>query len=127
VTPRFVRFCLVGASVTALNYALLIGFAGLGLHYVAANSLGWLICVGVNFLLSRRFTFRPAGAPRIEELAGFATTYVLQYLLATAVLVLLVEGAGLALTPAFAVTLVTTTLFSYLTLARFVFGQRAGR
>lgn len=121
---RFLRFGLVGAAVTGVYYVLLMGFTTLGMHYVVANSLGWLICVCLNFLLNRRFTFNRQGRTGTGELVGFATTYVLQYLLGTAALVLFVEVARLSLTPAFLLTLLTTTLFSYAWLACFVFRPR---
>ncbi|OJY70017.1 MAG: hypothetical protein BGP16_09950 [Sphingobium sp. 66-54] len=122
---RFIRFCLVGGTVTLTYYALLIGFTTLGLHYVAANSLGWFICVSMNFLLNRRFTFKQRGGARMNELTGFAATYALQYLVGTSVLILFVEVAGLSLTLAFLITLLTTTLLSYASLARFVFRGRS--
>lgn len=118
---RFLRFGLVGAAVTGIYYGLLMGFTKLGMHYVVANSLGWLICVCLNFLLNRRITFNRQSRTSAGELVGFATTYILQYLLGTVALVLFVEVAGLALTAAFLFTLLTTTLFSYVSLARFVF------
>ncbi|MBO9580832.1 MAG: GtrA family protein [Sphingobium sp.] len=121
---RFMRFALVGGTVTGVYYVLLVALTALGIHYVLANSIGWLICVCLNFLLNRRFTFQRKDSTGAGELAGFATTYVLQYLLGTGALVLFVEVVGLSLTPAFLLTLITTTLFSYASLARFVFRPR---
>lgn len=121
---RLIRFCIVGGTVTAVYYVLLLGFTALGFHYVVANSIGWLICVCLNFVLNRRFTFKRRSEMKVDELVGFATTYLLQYLLGTGVLVVLVEGADLALTSAFLLTLLATTLFSYASLARFVFKHR---
>lgn len=124
---RFVRFALVGGTVTGVYYVLLMALTALGMHYILANSIGWLICVCLNFLLNRRFTFQRKDSTGAGELAGFAMTYVLQYLLGTGALVLLVEVGGLSLTPAFLITLITTTLFSYASLARFVFRPRQAR
>lgn len=121
---RFIRFALVGGTVTGLNYIMLMGLTGLGLHYIVANSIGWLICVCLNFLLNRRFTFERRDQARAGELVGFAATYALQYLIGTGVLMLLVESGGLSLTPAFLLTLLTTMLFSYASLASFVFKPR---
>lgn len=121
---RFMRFALVGGTVTGVYYVLLMALTAFGMHYVLANSIGWLICVCLNFLLNRRFTFQRKDSTGAGELAGFAMTYVLQYLLGTGALVLFVEVAGLSLTPAFLLTLITTTLFSYASLARFVFRPR---
>ncbi|MBO9669356.1 MAG: GtrA family protein [Sphingobium sp.] len=118
---RLIRFCLVGGLVTLVNYGLLMGLTALGLHYVIANTLAWILCVSVNFVINRRFTFGRTEQAKTREFTAFVATYMLQYVLATVVLVLLVEVGHLSLTPAFVLTLVTTTLFSYTSLARFVF------
>ena len=121
---RFVRFCLVGGAVTALNYALLIAFVALGFHYLVANSFAWVICVCVNFAWTRRFTFVQRGNARAREMVGFAMTSVLQYLIATASMALCVDGLQLGLTAAFLLTLSTTTVFSYTMLHKLVFTPR---
>lgn len=121
---RIIRFGMIGGSITLLNYLLLIAFTAIGLHYILASTVGWLICVCLNFFLTKRFTFRQRDGAKATELMGFVTTYVLQYLLATGLLMALVDGAGLGLTPAFMLTLLATTAFSYSSFTFVVFRSR---
>jgi putative flippase GtrA len=60
---QFVRFCLVGASGFAVNLAVYAAMLSLGLHYLAAAAVSFVVAALSNFLWNRRWTFeaRTAG------------------------------------------------------------------
>jgi putative flippase GtrA len=58
VLTQFMRFLLVGALCTGIQYLLLVmGVEWLGLDAVLASTLGYLASAAVNYLLNRRYTY----------------------------------------------------------------------
>lgn len=56
---RLVRFALVGATATAIQYVVLIALVrGLGVWPTLASAIGFVISAGLNYLLNYHFTFR---------------------------------------------------------------------
>jgi len=65
-------YCVIGGcgtALTCLTYALLVRFAGL--HYQAANAIGYAGGTGLSFLLNSRYNFRV----RDQQLRRFATFF----------------------------------------------------
>jgi len=54
---QFVRFCLVGASGFAVNLAVYAAMLSIGLHYLAAAAVSFVVAALSNFLWNRRWTF----------------------------------------------------------------------
>ena len=54
---QFVRFCLVGASGFVINLAVYAAMLALGLHYLVAATISFVVAALSNFLLNRRWTF----------------------------------------------------------------------
>lgn len=54
---QFVRFCLVGASGFAINLAVYAAMLSLGLHYLAAAAVSFVVAALSNFLWNRLWTF----------------------------------------------------------------------
>jgi putative flippase GtrA len=54
---QFLRFCLVGASGFAINLAVYAAMLALGLHYLAAATVSFVVAALSNFLWNRRWTF----------------------------------------------------------------------
>lgn len=55
---QFLKFGLVGVSNTLVNYLVYVVFVALGVHYVAANVLGFLISVLNAYFWGSRFVFK---------------------------------------------------------------------
>jgi len=56
---RLMRFALVGATATAIQYVVLIALVrGLGVWPPAASASGFVLSAGLNYLLNYHFTFR---------------------------------------------------------------------
>jgi putative flippase GtrA len=70
---QFMRFLLVGALCTGIQYLLLVmGVELLGLDAVLASTLGYLTSAAVNYLLNRRYTYA-SGAPHSALVWRFVT------------------------------------------------------
>lgn len=76
VFEQFLRFALVGASGTAVQYVVLwLGVTFLGAPAAAASAVGYLCGAVVNYLLNHAFTFKGQSshgraAPRYFALLG---------------------------------------------------------
>jgi putative flippase GtrA len=69
---RFVKFALIGALATALQYAVLVLLVrAAGLYPTAASSIGFAASALANYLLNYRFTFR-SDRPHASAAARFA-------------------------------------------------------
>lgn len=77
---EIVRFGIVGATATVLQYLIYI-VAARWLHPTVANTLGYAISFVYNYIASTRFTFRVKSSARRG--AGFALSHVVNYLLQT--------------------------------------------
>lgn len=90
---RVIRFGLVGITNTAIYTGLYAGFLALGLHYVHASIVAYVIAISIAYFLNHRFTFRVA-----EHSSGVVTRFfVVQAsgaLVNIALLAVLIDGAG---------------------------------
>jgi putative flippase GtrA len=64
---QFVRFCAVGASGYAVNLAVYATLLAVGLHYLAAAALAFLVAAASNYLWNRTWTFRASEAPVLGQ------------------------------------------------------------
>jgi dolichol-phosphate mannosyltransferase len=117
---QLVRFLAVGASGYVVNLAIFSIALLLGLHYIPAAVVAFVIAWVNNFLLNRYWTFRA----RDEAMVGQGARYLLVSLVALGanllILQLLVEaGLGETLSQAIAIALVTP--LSYLLSRRWSF------
>ncbi len=69
---RLIRFALVGAVATGVQYAILIALVrGGGMWPPAASALGFSVSACANYLMNYHFTFR-SRRPHIPAAARFA-------------------------------------------------------
>jgi putative flippase GtrA len=94
---QLVRFAVVGGAGFVINvavYALLVH--GIGVQYLAANVLAWLVAVTNNFVLNRHWTFDARHHGRAHKQAmRFLTVSLVAEAFSLLMLTLFVEGAGL--------------------------------
>jgi len=112
---QLVRFAAVGASGYAVNLAVFAAAVHLlGVDYKLAAVLAFLVSVANNFWWNRHWTFDARDGHAGFQAARFLTVSVVAFLLSAAMLVLLVEAAGLPKVPAQAIAIVTATPLSFL-------------
>jgi putative flippase GtrA len=110
---EFARFCAVGASGYAVNLAVYAALLAMGLHYLAAAAISFLVAAGSNYVWNRTWTFGASGAPVLGQGARALLVSALslganQLFLA----VLVTAGAGHLVGQAVAIVLVTPFTFT---------------
>ena len=89
---EFIRFGIVGVIATAIHYGLYLLLKELiGLN--VAYTIGYLISLACNFLLSARFTFKADAS--VRKGIGFIASHVVNYFLHMLLLNLFIR-AGIA-------------------------------
>jgi len=80
------RYCFVGGTAFLIDFGLYCFFQWIGLHYLLAGALAFIIAFIYNFLISRRLIFKATATetPKAKEL----------------IVVLLISLTGLGLTEA---------------------------
>lgn len=97
ITRQFIVFCGVGLINTAFGLAIILLLSELlGVHYIAANALGYAGGLVLAYFLHRNITFKRSAAPRWNraEFITFAVIFIIAYLLQLGALILLVQGLG---------------------------------
>ena len=109
---QFVRFCAVGASGYAINLAVYAALLVLGLHYLAASAIAFLVAAASNYLWNRTWTFGTSDAPVLSQGARAFLVSALS-LGANQLFLLVLVAAGAGHLPAQAVAIVLATPFSF--------------
>ena len=109
---QFVRFCAVGASGYAINLAVYAALLEVGLHYLAAAAVAFLVAAASNYVWNRTWTFRTSDAPVIGQGARALLVSALS-LAANQLFLLVLVAAGAGHLAAQAVAIVFATPFSF--------------
>jgi len=109
---QFVRFCAVGASGYAVNLAVYATLLGIGLHYLAAAAVAFLVAAGSNYVWNRTWTFRTTQAPVLKQ-SGRALTVSALSLGANQLFLLVLVAAGAGHLAGQAVAILLVTPFSF--------------
>ena len=100
IKRQFLRFALVGASGTAVQYALLwLGVEWLGLAAALASGIGYLFGSVVNYLLNYFFTFE-SGKSHVEAATKYYVIVGIGWLINTGLMTLWVHQLGWPYWPA---------------------------
>jgi dolichol-phosphate mannosyltransferase len=109
------RFVAVGASGYVVNLAMFaICVHVLAIDYKIAAVVAFVISVLNNFWWNRHWTFGAKGAHPVVQGARFFAVSLVAFGFSYAVLVLLVDGAGLEKVVAQAISIVAATPLSFL-------------
>lgn len=109
---QFVRFCAVGASGYAVNLAVYAALLEVGMHYLAAAAIAFLVAAGSNYLWNRTWTFRTSDAPVLGQGARALVVSALS-LGANQLFLVVLVAAGAGHLAAQAVAIVLATPFSF--------------
>jgi dolichol-phosphate mannosyltransferase len=109
---QFLRFCVVGASGYAVNLAVYAALLAVGLHYLAAAAVSFLVAAASNYLWNRIWTFQTR---QVRVLGQSIRALVVSSLSLGANQLFLVAlvGAGAGHLSAQAVAIVLVTPFSF--------------
>src|SRR4051794_23973093 len=109
---QFVRFCAVGASGYAVNLAVYAALLEVGLHYLAAAAIAFLVAAASNYLWNRTWTFHTSDAPVLGQGARAFLVSALS-LGANQLFLFVFVAAGAGHLSAQAVAIVLATPFSF--------------
>jgi putative flippase GtrA len=111
---QLAKFCAVGGSGYVVNLAVFsIAVEVFDAHHLVAATLAFLVAVTNNFWWNRHWTFGAREGHAGFQAARFLTVSVVAFVVAAALLELLVSVAGLPEIPAQAISIVAATPFSF--------------
>jgi len=88
-TRQFVKFCLVGASSTVIDFSLVYFLRfHVGLPIALAASISFLVSVANGFYWNRRWTFRATGGDARRQYPKFLATNLIGYTLNLSIMTL---------------------------------------
>jgi putative flippase GtrA len=112
---QLLKFCAVGASGYAVNLAVFwICVELVGLHYLLAATFAFVVAVTNNFWWNRHWTFKARGGAARFQAPRFFAVSILAFLVAAAVLELLVSVAGLPEVASQAIAIVVATPLNFI-------------
>lgn len=124
------RFLLVGAGATVLDFSLLFLFRFFGLPTIAANYPATTIAMLASFVANRRFTFRAHGANLKKQLILFFTVTLFALWIIQPIVIAIVEPFAVShLSAAYAAFIAklcataTSLVWNYTLYSRIVFPE----
>ncbi|HYN53065.1 MAG TPA: GtrA family protein [Thermoleophilaceae bacterium] len=112
---QLLKFCAVGASGYVVNLAVFYACVeGLGLHYLLAATLAFIVAVTNNFWWNRHWTFRAKSGSARFQAPRFFTVSIVAFLFAAMVLELLVSVAGMPELAAQAIAIMAATPLNFI-------------
>ena len=112
---QLVKFCAVGASGYVVNLAVFTLAVEVGeLHHLVAATAAFLVAVTNNFWWNRHWTFAARGGHAGFQAARFLTVSVGAFVVAAAILELLVSAAGMPEIGAQAISIAAATPLNFM-------------
>ncbi len=113
IVRQFLGFCLVGLSNTGVALATFYYCVFLGMHYLVANVLAWVISVFNAFYWNNKYVFQSRVSWR-QGLVRSYMSYGASFLLGTVILYVLIDifSFSVVLAPLFVFAITTPINFS---------------
>ncbi len=111
---QLIRFVAVGATGYVINLGVFALCVAIGIHYVVASAIAFVISVTNNFWLNRHWTFDAKHEHPMFQGARFFAVSLVAYGFQLLILIALVEGVGLSKIIAQAIAIATATPLSFL-------------
>ena len=112
---QLLKFCAVGASGYVVNLCVFAAFVELlDAHHLVAATGAFAVAVLNNFWWNRHWTFRARGGRAGFQAARFFAVSTVAFVVAAAVLELLVSVVGVAELPAQAISIIVATPLNFI-------------
>lgn len=121
-----IRFLFVGGLNTIVGYGSYALLLLVGLNFVYANTISYIIGVIHSYIWNKKFTFK-SNNKSILEVIKFIGVYVINYLIGLAFISLFIKVFGINEYLAGALNLVVTTLISYFGHKYFSFASKSNK
>lgn len=113
-TGKLRRFLIVGVFSTVVNYGVFYALLVLGVNYIVAATIGFLVGVAAGYSLNKRWTFGFAEASSFRLVASYWAVYTLSLLCGLLLVRTLVESFGVDPRLANLAAIVMTTCTNFL-------------
>ena len=121
---QLLKFCAVGGSGYVVNLGVFaLAFAVAGLHHLLAATVAFAVAVTNNFWWNRHWTFAARQGHVGFQAARFLTVSTGAFLLAAAILEVLVSAAGMPEIAAQAISIAAATPFNFVGNKMWSFGS----
>lgn len=94
---QFFRFCAVGISNTCVYFFVYYLLLFLGIDYLLANFLGWVVSVGNAYFWNHKYVFRSSRLTQLSCVLRGYVSYAVTLLLSTVGLYVMVQYFGFSL------------------------------
>lgn len=112
---QFFKFGMVGVLNTVIFFGVYYGLFFLGVHYILANVIAFIISTFNAFLLNRKFVFKPdEKKSKVMQFVKVYALYLVTMLLSTGLLFLQVEKIGISELIAPALNMLVTIPLNFL-------------
>jgi putative flippase GtrA len=112
---RFILYSFIGAGTFAFDLFLLFLFTDImGMNYLVAVGIAFLIAVSINYILSRQFVFKGTTRGHSEGYSYFIIIAILGLVLVTGSMYVLVELLGVYYLVARVLIACLTGIWNYL-------------
>jgi putative flippase GtrA len=112
IKNELARFVFAGILNTLLTLAVFIGAIFLGVPYIVANVISWVIGILFSYSLNTIFVFDKIHS--IQRLLWFFSTYVVSFLVSTLMLIVFIESYQMNPISAQFIALPLIVLFNYM-------------
>lgn len=110
---QFIKFGVVGLSNTVIALLVYYGLLFLGVNYLIANVVSWLVSVFNAFYWNNKYVFKN-DSTWVKALIKTYISYGFSFVLGTALLFVLVEWCGVSAVIAPLLTLIITIPLNFL-------------
>ena len=77
---EFLGYGLAGGACTYVNLLLFVVMERMGMHYLLANTLSYIVAVVINYFLNSHLVFKSAGKTQTETVKEFTKFVVVRLL-----------------------------------------------
>lgn len=92
---QFIKFCLVGLSNTAVDFAVYFILTRYFLiSYVPAAAGAFIVAVSWSFIINRQWTFKQLTGSIVQQYWRFAVVGIISFIISLTAFVGLVDGLG---------------------------------
>ena len=114
IIKQFVKFGLVGLSNTIINLAVYYGLLYLGVHYLIANTVGFIVSVLNAYYWNRKYVFKKSENKISKSLIKTYVSYGSTFLLGTGLMFVMVHCFRISETVAPIIILLVTIPLNFL-------------
>lgn len=112
IDKQLIKYIFNGGLTTLVNYIVYFILTYVGVQYLIANTIAWLVAVLVAFYTNRLWVFQ-SNEPFIQQLLNFVSLRALTLLIENGLLYVCIQLIGIASIPAKLFVSIITVIANY--------------